>query len=91
MTRTEQLRVKLEKIAERHADEIKMLSYQGKRGGHNAKTIPGWSRSTNNITRAGGLPMLNWWDGSNPTPSTGIPECCATEAYAAERLIFESK
>lgn len=88
MTRTEKLRKILVKIAALHEEEIKTLSYRGKRGGHNAKTIQGWSKSTNNITRAAGLPMMCWWDGSNPTPSTAIPTCCVDEALAAEKEIF---
>jgi hypothetical protein len=91
-TKTQKLAGKLAEIAENHATEIAELEYRGPRGGQNAKTIPGWSRSTNNITRAAGLiqgfPRMNWWDGSAPTPSTGIPTCCAAEAYAAEKNIF---
>lgn len=88
MTKTAQLSRELQKIAEKHADEISQLQYRSPRGGQNARVIPGWSRSTSNITRAGGLPMLNWWDGSNPTPSTGIPTCCADEAYMIANIIF---
>lgn len=90
MTRTKQLHDRLIAIKNAHANELKNLQYRGPKGGSNARTIKGWIRSTNNITRAGGLPMLNWWDGSNPTPSTGIPECCAAEAFAAEEEIFGS-
>jgi len=89
MTRTDRLQIKLREIAENHKEEIEKLSYRGPRGGRNALYINGWSRSTNNITRANGLPMLNWWDGSAPTSSTGIPECCYDEAIAAEKEIFK--
>lgn len=88
MTRTEQLSIELQKIAAKHKKEIDKLSYCGPRGGSNGAKISGWARSTANITRAGGLPTINWWDGSNPTPSTGIPACCKDEAYAAQKKIF---
>lgn len=88
MTRTEQLNRELKQIAAAHKSEIDALPLRGVKGGSNAKNIKGWTRSTANITRAGGLPMLSWWDGCAPTPSTGIPTCCAQEAYAAERKIF---
>ena len=87
-TKTGQLHDKLEVIAKRHAAEIDRLSYRGPRCGRNARNIDGWSRSTGNITRAGGLPMMKWWDGANPTPSTGIPMCCADEAVVAEKEVF---
>jgi len=87
-TKTGQLHDKLEVIAKRHASEIGELSYKGPKGGRNARNIDGWSRSTANITRAGGLPTLKWWDGSAPTPSTGIPTCCADEADVAEKEVF---
>ena len=88
MTRTQQLRIELEKIAAEHQKEIDELPTRGPKGGHNARYINGWVRSCANITRAGGLPMMRLWDGSAPTPSTAIPECCAKEAYEAEKRIF---
>jgi len=87
-TKIEQLHDKLVIIAKKHAAEINDLSYRGSRGGSNARNIDGWSRSTANITRAGGLPMMDWWDGSNPTPSTGIPTCCTDEAHLAAKEVF---
>jgi hypothetical protein len=88
MTRTEELARVLTDIYRTHKAECDKLQTSGAKGGHNARTIPGWSRSTANITRAGGLPMMRWWDGSAPTPSTAIPTCCRDEAYEAERRIF---
>ena len=89
MTRTDQLHNKLVDIATQHKMEISQLSHTGPKGGHNALYIPGWSRSTANVSRAAGLPMMKLWDGSAPTPSTAIPTCCYEEALAAEKEIFE--
>jgi hypothetical protein len=88
MTRTQKLHEALVKIAESRKDQIALLEYVGPRGGKNAKNIYGWTKSSANITRAGGLPMMKWWDGKYPTPATAIPCCCAGEAHEAERKIF---
>jgi len=93
MTRLEKLTIELQKIAEKHKDEIQNLRRSGVNGGINAKHIDGWSRSPNGtITRSANmtsnLPVMRWWDGCLPTPSSAIPHCCVNEAYESYKQIF---
>ena len=93
-TRTAQLAEEIKKLAETHADTIKALPTKGPQGGHNARTISGWSAPGNSaITKAAkmaGIATMDWWDGHLPTPSTAIPSCIAHEARIAYDRIFSA-
>jgi len=78
MNKTQELANKLENIWENISDDEKKLSFYGPRGGRNARFIPGWICVGNQtITKAciiAGIPIMNYWSGSAPTPSTAIPK-----------------
>jgi len=92
-TRTEKLIEEIKKIAEKYQKEINGLSYNGPNGGTNARLIPGWYHTGNaTITRAcgiAGVPRLNYWSGSNPTPATSIPLCISIDVIKAYKKIFK--
>ena len=72
-------------------DKIDALETQGPRGGSNLRIIPGWSQSPNSeISRACRKLGVagNWWNGSNPTPATGIPTCISPDCQRAYKSIY---
>ena len=77
-----------------HRDEIDALPQRGPKGGTNAANIPGWSHSPHQtITKAcmaAGVPVLNYWHGSAPTPASAIPSCIAGQLLAAYYKITEA-
>jgi len=58
----------------------------GPKGGHNARLIPGWSRSPSwlisRACRLVGVPTISWWDGSNPTPTRAVPTILLEKLHA---------
>jgi len=92
MTRTEQLTNAINDIVRNHQAEIDELPTRGPNGGTNARNIDGWSHSPDGtITRAANLsecPVMNYWEGSLPTPSSAIPTCIIDEVREAYNRIF---
>ncbi len=92
MTRTEQLTEKIETIYRANKSEIDALPQGGPQGGTNAAYIEGWICLGNGtITRAANLsslPVLPYWSGPSPTPSSSIPECVSDEIEKTYKSIF---
>lgn len=80
MTKTQKLTNAIVRNISVYKNEIEKLERRGPRGGCNARNIAGWGRSphvtiTKALLQSGENLVLNWWDGSNPTPSSAIPTC----------------
>lgn len=93
MTRLQQLAIKIDDIYQAHKAEIDALSRSGPKGGTNAAYISGWvAPGITAISRAANMskhmPTLNYWSGSNPTPSTAIPLCAFKDMSLAYNKIF---
>ena len=93
-TRTEKLTVKCNDIYAKHKSEIDSLDRHGPLGGQNAAGIPGWCNHGNGtITRAcnmSNMPVLPYWSGSLPTPSSAIPLCAMAELLTGYKDIFSA-
>jgi hypothetical protein len=91
-TRTEQLADAIEKIYQANKADIDTLPNHGPNGGRNAATISGWTNYGNGtITRAANMtnmPVMSYWSGSAPTPSSALPEMCYKEITKAYNKIF---
>jgi len=78
MNKTQKIAERLKSIWESIPEGQKQLSFSGPKGGRNARLIPGWiCTGDQTITKAckiAGIPMMNYWSGSAPTPSTSIPK-----------------
>jgi hypothetical protein len=91
--RYEQLAIALADIYTKHADEIASIPREGAKGGANARSIEGWtpspSTSVSKIVRREGWAHMNYWSGSNPTPSTAIPACIYDEVLVAYNRLYK--
>jgi hypothetical protein len=91
-TKTVRLAKIIQDIYEQNKIKIDALPIKGPLGGHNAKFIEGWKNLGNGtITKSvnmTSLPTLNYWSGSNPTPSTAIPKCVYDKIKAAYDKVF---
>ena len=92
LTRTEKLSQAIQEIYEANKIAIKNLDTKGPNGGTNAANISGWINHGNGtITKAANesqMPVLNYWSGSAPTPSSAIPACVYNDCVKAYDRIF---
>jgi hypothetical protein len=92
MTRIERLASKIEKIYQTNKAAIDILPNRGPNGGTNAASIEGWMNYGNGtITKAANMthmPVMNYWSGSAPTPSSALPAICYEEITKAYNDIF---
>ena len=92
MTRTQELAKSIQKIYEVNKKAIDSLPTKGPNGGTNAATIVGWENYRNGtITRAANMtdmPVMNFWSGSAPTPSSALPDMCYDEIINEYKRIF---
>lgn len=96
MNKTQKLTNAIVRNLSVYRHEIETLERRGPRGGRNAKSIQGWSRSphvtiTKAINQSGENLVMNWWDGSNPTPSSAIPSCIVELCKSEYQRIFKKE
>jgi hypothetical protein len=93
MTRIEKLAKEIEKLYEENQSVIDALPIRGPSGGTNARYIEGWKNYQNGtITRAANMtnmPVLQFWSGHNPTPSSALPKCLYDQIMQAYKEIFD--
>lgn len=91
-TKTQQLTCAIQAIFVANRAEIDSLATTGKNGGTNAARIEGGSNYHNGtITRAANMsnmPVLDYWSGSAPTPSSALPACVQSEVLGEFNRIF---
>ncbi len=91
-TKTQILSIAIQTIFESHKNEISFLPTVGPRGGRNGRGIPGWENyGKGTITRAANMtsmPVLPYWSGVCPTPSSCLPSCVKDDVMAAYNDIF---
>jgi len=90
MSRTQQLAKEIQELIK---GKKFSLEWRGPLGGTNARLIEGWSQPTNGtISKAckmAGVPTMNWWSGSLPTPTTAIPTQLVGPTYELYLKIFK--
>lgn len=94
MTKTQQLAALISDIYNKHKADIDALPTRGVNGGTNAAYIDGWVNIGNGtITKAinkTGMPTLNYWSGSSPTPATAAPAFVMDDINNAYKSIFNN-